>query len=78
MVLFCLAQSEDRSPTLERKVPAMRTTFSDSTKLLGVLDRLRRLTLVVAEDDSSLRPRTPPLALISSTAISTPAPVTVR
>ena len=51
----------------------MSATFSDSTSSWACFTASAGWPLSSRKSTSSLRPRTPPLALISSTAISTPA-----
>jgi len=73
MVLFCLAQSETARPTLERKLPVIMTTLSDSTSSWACFTASAGWPLSSRKITSIFRPSTPPLALISSTAISMPA-----
>ena len=69
-VLFCFAQSETARPTLDRKVPAMRLTFSLATSSCACLTASAGWPLSSRKRTSTFRPSTPPFALTSSTAIS--------
>src|SRR5688572_10028905 len=71
-ILFSLATTDTAGPSAEVRVPTRKSTFS-----LRISSRLTRtassaLPLVSRASSSSLRPSTPPLALISSTNIWAP------
>ena len=73
MVLFCLAQSDTARPTLDRKVPEISATFSDTTSSWACLTASAGWPLSSRKSTSTFRPLIPPRALTSSTAISTAA-----
>jgi hypothetical protein len=70
--LRCLAKSVTARPMFDRKVPKIASTFSRETSSSATRTASPGLPLSSRETTSTLRPSSPPEALISSSASSQP------
>jgi hypothetical protein len=71
-ILFSLATTETAGPSADVSVPTRKSTFSFRISSRETRTASSALPLVSRTSNSSLRPSTPPLALISSTNIWAP------
>ena len=71
-ILFSFATGDTAGPSAEVSVPTRKSTFSRRIRSRAMRTASSALPLVSRTTSSSLRPSTPPLALISSTNICAP------